>query len=260
MPRAKKTEDTEEILGDLELETPSNTDVGTTDVIAVEQDRFSEEWSEHVLSQFTEDEMVEGCPTSAGLRRVAQIILGPIRESGPTFIQPPQDDNTIGRATVCWWVEFVNGLRFGDVADCSIYNTDDAFQPYGVATAATRAEARALRKALGLNKASFDEITSKDTAQIARDLQKDVHKGKEATGEVQDKDAMSTPQENLIDIKCKQLGVNGVKLFSEVFSLSAKGMIQKKQASAAIDKLNEYQKELGDIPDSIKGYVNDWRN
>jgi len=36
--------------------------------------------------------------------------------------------------------------------------------------------------------------------------------------------------------------------------------ITKQQASNAIEKLNDFQRVSGDIPESILGYNEDWRN
>jgi hypothetical protein len=71
---------------------------------------------------------------------------------------------------------------------------------------------------------------------------------------------MTENQERFIDGKSKQLDINPSKLFKEVFNLSVTRKIDKKQASDAIEKLNEYQQNKGSIPSSITGYVENWRN
>ena len=137
----------------VQLETPSNTDTSVTDVVASDVDApqmTDPEWNEYVMSMFTDKEMYNGNPLVNGLRRVAEVVLGPIVYSGPTQVFPPQRDDHHGRATVVFSVEFQNGMRFSEVADCWEGNTDDMFCAYAIATASTRAEGRALRKALSL--------------------------------------------------------------------------------------------------------------
>ena len=65
-----------------------------------------------------------------------------------------------------------DGSTFCDVADSWEGNTDDMFCVYSTATAATRAEGRALRKALRLRVVAAEEVTKKDTAKIAQDISK----------------------------------------------------------------------------------------
>ena len=114
-------------------------------------DPTSPEWNDYVMGYFQEDELIDGRPLAAGLRRVAELIMGPIVESGPTQVFPPQNDRDPGRATVIWKIRFENGNTYSDVADCWEGNTDNKYVAFSVATAATRSEARALRKALKIS-------------------------------------------------------------------------------------------------------------
>ena len=71
---------------------------------------------------------------------------------------------------------------------------------------------------------------------------------------------MSDAQANFIDSKCKQLNLNVAEFFNEVFDLNVKRKIDKRQASDAIKKLNDYQQDKSLIPDSITAYLAEWRN
>ena len=66
----------------------------------------SEDWHEYVMQQFTEEELHEGNPTIAGLRRVAEKLLGNIISSGPITVYPSNDADGPGRATVVYEVVF----------------------------------------------------------------------------------------------------------------------------------------------------------
>ena len=58
----------------------------------------------------------------------------------------------------------------------------------------------------------------------------------------------------------KQLNINVGNLFKEEFSVSVSRKVTKKQASAAIEQLNSFQRDTSSIPKSIIGYNSDWRN
>lgn len=256
---------TEDLFKDVELRTPSNTDTSVRDVIMTDMPSItSPEWNDFVMSQFHESEVVhqgekDKIPLTAGLRRVAELLLGRIVFSGPVQVFPPKDDNSHGRAVVTWKVEFDNGTCFSDVADCWEGNTDDMFCAYAVATAATRAEARALRKALRIRAIAFEEVTKKDTASIVR-AKSQINSPEYTTGEYEEKSKMTDNQSNFIGLKCKALNINPTALFSEVFNIKSTRNITKSLASQIIDEINKYQRESDKIPSSIKGYVEDWRN
>lgn len=217
----------------------------------------SPKWNDYVMGLFEKNELYDGRPLCAGLRRVAELLLGEIVSSRPVQVFPPTSGDSLGRATVIWEIVFSNGATFADVADCWEGNTDDAFCVFNTATAATRAEGRSLRKALRLRTVAAEEMTSKNTASIARSISQTTKVATE--GEYEDSDRMSDAQVNFIDSKSKQLDVNVEKMFKEVFKVSTKRKITKLQASQAIQKLNEYQQDKGSISDSIKVYTSDWR-
>lgn len=220
-------------------------------------DQTSVEYQDWVMGLFEDSELREGRPLVHGLRRVAQLVLGPLVASRPTQIFPPTSGEELGRSTVVWEVVFEDGKLFSDVADCWEGNTDDAFVVFNTATAATRAESRALRKALGLKTAAAEEMTSKNTASVARSIS--AKNNVDTEGEFDGGDRMTDPQANFIDSKAKQLDVNVELFFKEVFDLSVKRKVDKRQASAAIEKLNEYQQDKDLIPKTILNYSSDWR-
>ncbi len=106
----------------VELATPSNTDTSIKDVIEGDEIKPTDpEWNDYVLSHFQENEMFDGRPLCAGLRRVAEQLLGRVVSSRPTQIFAPTSGDEIGRATVVWEIIFQDGSLFSDVApsaDC----------------------------------------------------------------------------------------------------------------------------------------------
>lgn len=242
------------------LDTPQNVDTRIKDKIAMDGPSPTDPaWNDYVLSLFHESEMYDGRPLCAGLRRVAELLLGRIVSSRPTQVFPPINDNQIGRATVVWEVIFEDGSLFSDVADCWEGNTDDAFCVFNTATAATRAEGRSLRKALRLKTVAAEEMTKKNTTSIVRSISQT--KAMASTeGEYDDSQRMTDPQSNFIDVKCKQLNLNVKEFFKQIFEINVKRNVTKGQASAAIQKLNDYQQDKSLIPDSITAYSSDWRD
>lgn len=244
------------IFEEVELATPSNTNTSVKDIVVTDAPSIlSPEWHDYAMTLFHPSELVDGHPLVAGLRRVAELILGQIVYSGPTQVFPVQRDDHHGRATVIFSVEFANGVRYAEVADSWEGNTDDNFCAYAVAIASTRAEARALRKALKIKGVAAEELTKKDTAKIVREISNNKAASE---GEYDDQSRMSDAQYNFIDVKCKQLNIDGEKLFAR-FNVDSGKKVSKKIASEIIDSLNDYQRDKSSIPQDIIGYKQEWR-
>jgi hypothetical protein len=251
------TEIADNLFEQVELSTPSNTDTSVKDVILSDMpSMLSPEWHDYAMTLFHPSEMIDGHPLVAGLRRVAEMVLGTITFSGPTQVFPVQRDDHHGRATVVFSVEFSNGIRYSEVADSWEGNTDDMFCAFAVAIASTRAEARALRKALKIKGVAAEELTKKDTAKIVREISSNKASSE---GEYDDQSRMSDAQYNFIDVKCKQLNIDGKKLFKE-FNVDSGKKISKKVASDIIDRLNDCQRDKNSIPQELLGYQQEWRN
>lgn len=256
----KKENEDRDMFDTMELQTPENTDTSVQDVIETSHpSMLSPEWHEYVISLFDESELMDGNPLVAGLRRVAEIVLGPIIESGPSQVFPVQEADHHGRATVVFTIKFASGLTYSEVADCWEGNTDDMFCAYAMATASTRAEGRALRKALKIKGVAAEELTKKNTAEIVRSAS---HKAASSSsdGDFNEDSRMSDAQYNFIDVKCRQLNVSGEDLFKQIFDVDNNRKVSKKVASDIIDKLNEYQRDKSTIPEEILGYNQEWRS
>lgn len=253
----KEDEETTELFEGIELSTPSNTQTKTKDIIQSDiPSMLSAEWHDYAMTLFHESEMIDGHPLVAGLRRVSEVVLGPIVFSGPTQVFPVQREDHHGRATVVFTVEFANGMRYAEVADSWEGNTDDMFCAFAVAIASTRAEARALRKALKIKGVAAEELTKKDTAKIVRDISSTKMASE---GEYDDSSRMSDAQLNFIDVKCRQLNIDGKKLFAQ-FNVDSSRKVSKKVASEIIDRLNDFQRDKSSIPEDLLGYKQEWRD
>ena len=93
-----------------ELQTPSNTDTSVKNDIASDApSMLSPEWHDYAMTLFQEDELMNGHPLVNGLRRVSELVLGPMSFSGPTWVKPTDRDDHHGRATVIFTIEFASG-------------------------------------------------------------------------------------------------------------------------------------------------------
>ena len=169
-------ENIEDINLDLDFEEVPDGLPGADAPDEVSEDRpsiLSPEWHDYVMAQFEPNELIDGNPVTAGLRRVVEVVLGEVTSTGPTQVFPAQDPNGPGRATVVYTVvlrEYSTGSikSYADTADVWHGNTDDLFCAHPVATASTRAEGRALRKALKLRVLAAEELAKKDIVSIVQ--------------------------------------------------------------------------------------------
>lgn len=209
----------------------------------------SRAWPEYVMSQFHDDEKVNGFPKIDGLRRVAELLLGDIIDSRPNVMESNLLATDSGRA-VCVYVVQFNWFNTGErrvfaaSGGASIQNTDELFAIYPECMAETRAEARALRRALKIKIASADEIKNVKQATPAKAT---------TTGEWDSNEKITSAQKSFIEKKCGQLKINvnkfvnsGQKSYNSIDEVSCE------TAQKMITAINGYQTNLSSIPDTLK--------
>lgn len=239
------------------------------------------DWSDYVMSYFRDEDLADGkSPTCAALRRVAEKLLGEIVFSGAVDVQATNSVDKIGRATVVYeikiaWVRdlplYVNPqndeipLRtYRGVADSWINNTDKPYVLYPAAIAETRAEARALRKALRIS----NVIAAEEWAgqEIEDNVDKIVNMSRnagESAGEWDDTGYISNVQKITIKKKCADLGIDPNKFINKSYhegnrpkpKYQSIDEVEKNVARHMIKVLNQYQsdtKQSKDIPEEIK--------
>ena len=240
----------------------------------------SELWSEYVFSQFSDSELIDGNPTVGGLRRVVELLLGAVIYSGPRSfnVHYPENPQEIGRATVVYeihiawagdnpWVDLEKGLPtrvFAAIAGSFLGNTDDFYSIYPEAIAETRAEARALRKALGLKSVvAHEEITDKDAMEAVK-VSKRIF-NQDASEWTPDEE-ISTTQRHLIETKCRAMDINIAKFINKnhtldpdkfKLSFSSLNEVPRGIAGEMVKELTRYQSENDEskeIPPAIAGF------
>ena len=222
----------------------------------------SEDWAEFVMSQFQKGEVFDndGLTTvsCAGLRRVAQKLLGNIIVSEPSHVFPASGEGA-GRATVAWrvvidWMGSGQLRTFGDVAGVWYGNTDPMFADYPEATAATRAEGRALRKALGVKCVSSEEVPrNRNQVKQIKEQRMAVKQGQENEGNWDGEDMISEFQINFMKTKCKQLDMNVVAFMNSDENQDPNSKIKtpdkftKNEAVEVLKRLNYLQQNREEI-------------
>lgn len=213
------------------------------------------EWTDHVLSLLSDDEKISGNPTTDGLRRIFEIALNcTVISAESNVVQSPSVDNE-RRATV---VHNLTYLLNDDVVDealklrsvsgaADVYwgNCDKVYRNHPVAVAETRAEGRALRRALKLRKVVAAE-------ELAKDIDTE-HLEENNIGKI------NSTQINFFEVFGKRLNINIHKLLSHL-AIDSKNIynISYDDAVKTITTLSSYQ-QSNDIPQDIIGYDPNWK-
>ena len=216
---------------------------------------LSLEWHDFVMSLLDETEQVDGYPKADGLLRVSELLLGDIVDCRPLEVVPV-NGNGLGRATVSFYVTFQwwdDTLRtYGDVAYVSTDNIEDEFLVFATATASTRAEGRALRKALKLKKCTAEEITEKQPVKS---------KGRSDKSDKNGAPLASEQQIQFLTDRCKSLNIDVIKFInSSDERYNSVDVVTKKKCSAFLDLINQYYRKEKEIPEEVLGYQANWRN
>ena len=217
------------------------------------------EWSDHVLGLLSEDEKIDGNPTVDGLRRIFEIALNcTVLESTTNVIQAPDPSNE-KRATVTHTLRYILKEEVGSEVDLSLKtravtgaadvyygNCDKVYRNHPVAVAETRAEGRALRRALKLRKVvAAEELASTD----------------EDTPDAFSVNKISSNQINFIDQMAKRLNVNVVSLLASLGIVANNiNEVSHEDAVNVIRELSKLQQNLDNIQSEIIGYEASWRN
>lgn len=213
------------------------------------------EWTDYVLSLLSDDEKIVGNPTTDGLRRIFEIALNCIiTDSSSNVVQSPSPENE-KRATVVHSLTYVlkndggveNHLNVRSVsgaADVYWGNCDKIYRNHPVAVAETRAEGRALRRALKLRKVVAAE-------ELAKDIED--HPDHDTVTKI------TNNQINFMDVLSQRININVTKLL-EKLAIPVENIynISYSDAVGIIKKLTEYQQQ-NNVSEDILGYESNWK-
>jgi hypothetical protein len=214
------------------------------------------DWTDHVLGLLSDDEKISGNPTTDGLRRIFEKALNcRVLASVSDVVQTPEPNNE-KRATVVHSITYIlnegareqpelNTVTINGAADVFWGNCDKVYRNYPVAVAETRAEGRALRRALKLRKVVAAE-------ELAKDIED--HPDQDSVTKI------TNNQINFIDVMAKRLNINVSKLlesnaleFKNIYALS------HDDAVTVIRLLSKHQQNVAGIPDDLLGFNNEWK-
>jgi hypothetical protein len=213
-------------------------------------------WTDYVLGLLSDDEKINGNPTTDGLRRIFEIALDcVVTEATSSVVQAPDPGNE-KRATVVHNIGYVlknvpkdlEDFKYRSVsgsADVYWGNCDKVFRNHPVAVAETRAEGRALRRALKLRKV----VAAEELAEHIEDNVDGLNASK-----------ISSNQINFIDVLSKRLNINTIELLNTLdLSFDTIYNIKHEDAVSVIKALNAYQQDLSSIPTKLIGYQDSWK-
>ena len=209
-------------------------------------------WTEHVLSLLDEDEKIKGNPTTDGLRRILETALNVVVISSvTTVVQSPTPENE-KRATVVHNITYtpkggsvLYSKLVSGAADVYWGNCDKVYRNHPVAVAETRAEGRALRRALKLHKVVAAEELSEN---IDDDVdQTNVNK-------------ISSNQINFIDVMAQRLNIDVKRLLTqEKLEVENVYNLLHTDAVGVLRLLSRYQQDISLISPDILGYSSEWK-
>lgn len=213
------------------------------------------EWNDYVLGLLSEDEKIDGNPTTDGLRRIFEIALDcVVIESTSDVVQSP-DPNNEKRATVVHTLTYIlkegvedslfKSRTVSGAADVYWGNCDKIYRNHPVAVAETRAEGRALRRGLKLRKVVAAE-------ELAQNIEDDPN------GDNINK--ISEQQMNFMDVMAKRSNINIKQLLLDLSIDTANiKSISHDTAVGIIRELSKHQQNLNQIPSNLVGYDSEWR-
>ena len=210
---------------------------------------FEVGWDDYVLSHFEPNEFFKNNPTVDGLRRVTEKIVGPIIESNTKVECAPSIQNpwaTVIVEVVCSTLD--GNKRFSGAADASDNNVNPPYNKFLTAMAETRAEGRALRRALKLKVVAAEELIDIPEQPVV--------------APVADKtDLITANQINFLDMICRRTNINMQKLVNKQHpSVNNINMLTHTESLEVQKVLSSYQQSIDTIPSDLIGYDSNWKN
>ena len=208
------------------------------------------DWTDYVLSHFTDEETPSGRPTCDGLRRVFELLIGEIIESNVRVVKAPtlMDPDCTVEFSIVYRDKTHAVRRITDAMNVNPQNTKSPWHKASVATATTKAESRALRKGLRLQKVlSLEEVDhgfDGETSEVSLDDISNVAENKR----------ISNNQVSSIHNLCQKLDIDSDKLLLS-FDIDSIEEATHEQGMEVLAALNKYQRgpEYGgeSIPEEV---------
>jgi|TARA_R110000822_G_scaffold56535_3_gene142830 hypothetical protein len=205
----------------------------------------SPEWSEYVLDQMVDSELRDGNPTVDGLRRVTERVYGEIVSSVSDIFQYDTNQGicTVKHTLQIQKYETNTIITISGCVDVKFSNVPHPFNQHLVATADTRAEGKALRRALKLRTVTAEEMqdTSEDDVLAAEE-------------DITDQQILAINQ------MCKRVDINLTVYVKKVCDeVSSVREVSNLQGRVMLKSLAAMQRKRSSIEENIIGYDANWR-
>lgn len=209
------------------------------------------DWHDYVMSKFEKDELVDGNPTVDGMRRICELLIGEITDCSSKVLQTPTPENE-RRATVqvglCIHIYGNETRTYSGCADVYYGNADGIYGKHPVALAETRAEGRALKRALKLRKVISAEEKIDDNTNIEQDIKS--------------QDPINENQIMFINLCCSKdrANINVEKLVKSIYpKVKHVKEIKYNEAQELAKIIDQYNRKQDSIPEEIKGFDSNWQ-
>ena len=236
---SKKTES----LVDAIIEDIVEDNLGEIEDDAAEIDPSSDpKWVDFVLDKLANHELVKGAPTTDGLRRVTELIFGEILQSD-TDIVDVKDNKIVAKHTLVIQ-KYSNGTQIVVSACVDVLSSKlpAPFDSHLTSTACTRAEGKALRRALKIRVHTAEELTNVEEI--------------DKTGQ----EEISDQQISALNCMCKRCNIDAIKFIKANIidnrTIKKVGQLNKTEGRVMMDKLSSYQRD--GTPDDLAGYKDNW--
>lgn len=219
-------------------------------------------WQNYVLSHLVDGEYHEKegikYPKASGLRRVTQVLIGPIIKSGPSNIWTDLQNkrSTVQYSvSILWKAECPDWIKdedianiasavreFSEVADCTAENTPSPYNLHPSATAASKAEGRTFKKILQLNVTTAEEVIGVKEQETFDSTNFET-------------DKITDTQKSVINTLSGRLGIDINKMLEFYEIRKELNALTKAEAARMVVELNKYQTKTNgslEIPDTIK--------
>ena len=205
------------------------------------------DWSEFLIDQLSDNELINGAPTVDGLRRITEKCFGEIIGSRSEIIDTPTAQNnqrcTIKHTLTIAKYGTAHSIVVDGCVDVLYHKTPYPFKDHLIATADTRAEGKALRRALKIRVVTAEELQNEDE-----------HEALSSDELVNDQQILAINQ------LCKRLDISVVPLVTgEYKKTKTINELRNLEARLLISKLSEFQRTPDDIPKTYIGYNENWK-
>ena len=206
-----------------------------------------EGWYDFLIDNLYENELIQGNPTVDGLRRLTEKFFGEIIKSKSSVVETEHDGDglrcTVKHTLVIRKYKTNTMIDIDACIDVDYRSVPHPFNKHIVATADTRAEGKALRRALKLRVVTAEEVQTQH------------HED-----EVFAKDGINDQQIMAIGAVCRKYNINVEKVAKSVYNnIKTLKQLTNLEASMLLDKITAYQREK-EIPEELLGYNPSWQS